>query len=196
MSTSSAKPSKTVESSTPGRHSCTPGQASIEILVYVGFFLLVFVIINLFFILQVSQDISQRQYVLAQSSAAQVAEDLQLALAAGPGFAYNFSIPASIGGKPYSINITNASSIYVQVDQSSTLAPSPSPSRFFFPFGIRSVSLGCSAPNSDCPGNRVFSYTAVSGQSVREIGFNASKGWIYINNTYNATTGLPQLILS
>ncbi len=172
---------------TPGLSS-SRGQAAIEIMVYVGFFLMVFVVINLFFILQVSQDISQRQYTLSQSSAAQVAEDLQMALSAGPGFSYNFSIPTSISGRSYSVNITNSSSIYVQVEG----GPGGAPSRIYFPLGLRSIKLG-SCP--DCIGNGQWTYSTVSGQPVREIGINASKGWMQVNNTLGAD-GYPQLVVS
>ncbi len=148
-------------------------QAAVEILTYMSFFLLVFVIISLSIISQVGQDISQREFSLSRSIAAQVADFVQLAMLAGPGFDATFQIPTKINGKPYSLNLTDGGSIYVYLD------PGALPVRqFYFPSAMRNVSQGCS--DIACPGNGYFSYVDSQGALHHAVGINASKGWIRI----------------
>ncbi len=146
-------------------------QAAVEILTYVGFFLLIFVVLSISIISQVGQDISQREFTLSRSIAAQVADDVQLALLAGPGFDATFPLPAKIDGKPYTLNLTDGGSIYVFLDPGTIQSK-----QFYFPSGMRNVSQGC--PPVQCPGNGYFSYTDSQGALRHAVGINASKGSI------------------
>ncbi|MDE1798042.1 MAG: hypothetical protein KGH63_01390 [Candidatus Micrarchaeota archaeon] len=118
------------------------GQAAVEVLVYVGFFLLVFVVVSLFFVLQVGQDISQRQYRLAQSTAGQVSDDLQLALQAGPGFNASFILPPRINGFTYAARFYKTS-MYIELD-------SNPPTRFYYPIGVDADPLNPLASSLTC----------------------------------------------
>ena len=171
------------------------GQSSVEVLVYLGFFMLMFVSLSLLFLSQVHQDISQREMQLSQSVAAQVAQSVDLALLAGPGFNATFPIPESISGRPYSINFTDDGSLYIYIDRGE-LSP---PQVFYFPLSTRSIVLGCidlpRSPASPCPGNQMHPYIDVQGRPRMEWGVNASKGTLNIENVLD-TSGASILKVS
>ncbi len=166
------------------------GQAAVEVLVYVGFFLLIFVVINLFFILQVSGDISQRQYALAQTTAGQLSDDLQMALLAGPGFNASFLLPSNINGHRYVAQFYK-SSLYVIVDS----APVPGvgdassyATRLYYPLGTSNVKLKCLKPTAGCFGENIAYGPAV----YQQYDFTAASGRIRIVNAPDSE-GQPQL---
>lgn len=158
------------------------GQSSVEVLVYLGFFMLMFVSLSILFLSQVHQDISRREAQLSQSVASQVAQSVDLVLLAGPGFDATFPIPEAINGRPYSLNFTDAGSLYVYIDQG---AQNP-PQVFYFPLSTRSIILGCVDPFHDsaspCKGNQQHPYLDAQGYWRMEWGVNASKGMIRIEN--------------
>ncbi len=159
------------------------GQSSVEVLVYLGFFMLMFVSLSILFLSQVHQDISRRETQLSQSVASQVAQSVDLALLAGPGFNATFPIPSSIGGRPYSLNFTDGGSLYVYIDQGA-LSP---PQVFYFPLSTRNIQLGCADQNhnpaSPCPGNQYSGYYFdAQGNPRQEWGVNASRGTLHIEN--------------
>lgn len=168
-------------------------QSSVEVLIYVSFFILVFVLLNLSFVLQVSQEISQRQFLLAQSSAAQIAQYADLALAAGPGFEARFSIPTAIQGRPYTLHFTDSGSLYVVVAP----ARGESALQMYFPLSLRNIALSCTDPPATgtlCPGNYRNSYVDASGSARNEWVVDARKGTLRVQNVLDAR-GYPQLMV-
>jgi hypothetical protein len=156
------------------------------VLVYVGFFLLIFVVINLFFILQVSQDIRQRQYALAEAVGGQVADDMQLALQAGPGFNATFILPPKINGQPYVVQFYK-SSIYVIVES----APVPGlsgggyDSRFFYPLGTSNVVFSPNCPIANC------TEVTYGAAIYHQYNMTAADGKMRVQNVM--VNGYPQL---
>ncbi len=171
------------------------GQSSVEVMVYLGFFMLMFVSLSILFLSQVHQDISNREMQASQSVASQVAQSVDLALLAGIGFNATFPVPETISGRPYSLNFTDAGSLYVYIDQGA-LNP---PQVFYFPLSTRNIKLGCTDPTHDpsspCPGNQQSSYQDVQGNWRTEWGVNASKGTLHIETIPDAT-GAPLLEVS
>ena len=165
------------------------GQSSVEVLVYLGFFMLLFVSLSVVFLSQVNQDVVLRQTRLSQATAAQVAQSVDIALLAGPGFNATFPIPTQIGGRNYSINFTNAGSLYIYINNGANAAPQV----FFFPLSTRNISLSCVNPNAACLGNIQYTYTDVRGMTRTEWGVNATKGTIRIENVLDPVTGAPSL---
>ena len=165
------------------------GQSSVEVLVYLGFFMLMFVSLSLVFVTQVNSDIVIRQSRLSQATAAQVAQSVDIALLAGPGFNATFPIPTQIGGHNYSINFTNAGSLYIDISNGAGAVPQV----FFFPLSTRTISLSCVSPNAACIGNAMQTYTDIQGHPRIEWGVNATKGTIHIENVLDPKTGAPAL---
>lgn len=167
----------------PARHVSVRGQSSVEVMVYLGFFMLVFVSLSILFLSQVHQDISRREAQLSQSVASQVAQSVDISLLAGPGFNATFPIPQAIGGRPYSLNFTDAGSLYVYIDQGEN-----NPSQvFYFPLSTRNIQLGCEDPDPLCPGNQRSAYFDVQGNWRHEWGVNASKGTLHIENVLDSS---------
>ncbi len=162
------------------------GQSSVEVMVYLGFFMLMFVSLSILFLSQVHQDISQREIQASQSIASQVAQNVDLALLAGIGFNATFPIPENINGRQYSLNFTNSSSLYVYIDQ----GPLSAPEVFYFPLSTRNIRLGCFDPDPLCPGNQQSTYTDVQGNLRQEWGVNASKGTLHIETVQDASGAL------
>ncbi|MCL6088692.1 MAG: hypothetical protein M1530_00825 [Candidatus Marsarchaeota archaeon] len=172
-------------------------QAAVEVLVYLGFFLLVFVSLSLMFMLQINQDIVQREYMLSRQLAAQVAVEVDMALEAGPGFNATFPVPAQVAGQPYALVFTDAGSLYVQVAPGRTQSV---PSLFYFPISTRRISLGCADPNDDpdspCPGNKMNTYEDTSHQSRTEWRVNVSDGTLTVANIADPSSGASILQVS
>ena len=83
-------------------------QASVEMLAYLAFFLLVFVVtISTFFFLQ-SQETARAENAYAQQIAYSFADSIQRAFMAGPGFSQSVAIPPTLLGKPYSLAISHS----------------------------------------------------------------------------------------
>jgi hypothetical protein len=172
-------------------------QAAVEVLVYLGFFLLVFVSLSMMFMLQINQDIVQREYMLSREIAAQVAVEVDMALEAGPGFNATFPVPAQVAGQPYALVFTDAGSLYVQVAPSRTQSV---PSLFYFPLSTRRISLGCANqnddPNSPCPGNKMSTYEDTSHRSRTEWRVNVSDGTLTVANIADPASGASILQVS
>ena len=176
-------------------------QAAVEVLVYLGFFLLVFVSLSMMFMLQINQDIVQREYMLSRQLAAQVAGEVDMAIEAGPGFNATFPVPAQVAGQPYALVFTDAGSLYVQVAPSRTQSV---PSLFYFPISTRRISLGCANPNDDpdspCYGNKMSTYrdsnTDRTGLLRTEWRVNVSDGTLTVANVADPSSGASILQVS
>ncbi len=159
------------------------GQAAIEVLVYMGFFMLIFVSMSVMFLTQINQDVVQREYQLSQSIAGQIADDVMTAQLAGPGFNATFPVPGKISGRNYMLNFSNQGWLYV------TLEPTKSggyPTVFLFPLSTRSIKLGCdgTATPLDCPGN---GEKTLALHTYRWV--NTSDGFLHVENVGNSTSG-------
>lgn len=152
-------------------------QAALEVLFYIGLFLLLFTVMGLLLSLQIGADARQMEYTMARSAAGQAADLFELGLLAGPGFDGNFTLSPTIAGRPYELWVTNSSSVYVATfNRDGSLSD-----QFYYPLSTRRVELGC-APGVDCPqGDSVLVYTS-GGQRLTRITLNASKGWVRIVN--------------
>ncbi len=173
------------------------GQAAVEVLVYLGFFLLVFVSLSMMFMLQINQDIIQREYLLSRQVAAQVAVEVDMALEAGPGFNATFPVPTQVAGQPYALVFTDAGSLYVQVAPGRAQSV---PSLFYFPLSTRRIALGCAEPDEACPGNRMGTYrdsnTDRTGLLRTEWRVNVSDGTLSIANIADPASGASILQVS
>ncbi|MFA5108058.1 MAG: hypothetical protein WC492_00825 [Candidatus Micrarchaeia archaeon] len=153
------------------------GQASVEIMVYLGFFMLMFVFFSLFIISDFNNEVQQRKFLMAKETANQIADYANFVLEAGPGTAANFSIPSNINGKDYNLTFTSSGWMYVNVQDDDVGMIS-----FPHPIGYKNYRMGC-LHEPQCPKNfertyvdlfapyTVYSIYVVDGQ----------KGWLYLN---------------
>jgi len=153
------------------------GQASAELMVYIAFFMLIFVVFLLFMLSDFNTDISRRQFIYTKATADQVGDYAAFAIAAGPGFSANFSIPTHISGKEYAIRFVSSGWMYIDINDDRRGLTS-----YAYPLGFANFSLGCS-PSSQCPQNSQRKYTAVDGALYEETKISPAKGWIFFNHT-------------
>lgn len=172
------------------------GQAAVEVLVYLGFFLLVFVSLSTMLMLQLGQDITQREYMLSQEIASQISSYIDIALAAGPGFNATFDLPPQITGQDYIINFTDAGSVYIHVEKGRYAEPAI----FAFPLSTRKIELGCQNQNDDpslpCYGNKNGTYVDSLSATRTYWQVNVSDGNITIANIADPKTGASILQVS
>jgi hypothetical protein len=170
------------------------GQAAVEVLIYMGFFMLIFVSLLVLFLLQVNQDVVQRQQLLSQSTAAQVAQDVELAMLAGPGFNATFPIPDRIGGQPYELYFNDAGYMYINITNSNPAAPVKT---FYFPLSTRRFELAaCISPDPVvCSENTVSSYIDFDGQPRMAWKVGTADGLLHIEHAVDAN-GLTILRVS
>jgi len=155
-------------------------QASAELMVYLAFFMLIFVVFLLFMLSDFNSDISRRQFIYTKATADQVGDYAAFAIAAGPGFSANFSIPTHISGKEYSIRLVSSGWMYVDIDDEVR-----GPTSYSYPLGFSNFSLGCS-PSSQCTQNSHRRYISVEGIPYEETKISPAKGWIFFNHTRDA----------
>jgi hypothetical protein len=160
------------------------GQSSVEVMVYIGFFLLLFVSFSMFMLMQLNNDIHNREYYLAGQVAGQVADYARLAVDGGDGFSASFKIPNNIDGKPYNITFRNSGWIYVEVIDPEAITPAVYP----YPLGFRNVSLLClEDPVIDCmSGEYTYQYP---GTDTIESYVNPSGGRLNFRFEKNETSG-------
>lgn len=164
------------------------GQSSIEVMVYIGFFLLLFVSFSMFMLLQLNNDIQNREYYLAGQIAGQIADYARLAVDGGDGFEGRFQIPDNINGKPYNITFRNSGWIYVEILDDEAITPVVFP----YPLGFRNVSLLCTVdPNIDCAdGEYIHNYP---NTDTVEAYYNPSRGHIMFEFDRNESSGQQTL---
>ncbi|VVB56926.1 Uncharacterised protein [uncultured archaeon] len=160
------------------------GQAAIEVLVYMGFFMLVFVSLSVMFLSQIGQDVVQREYRLSQSVSAQIADDVNTAQLAGPGFNATFPVPRQISGRNYSLNFSDRGVLSVQL---APTRPDWPPTVFTFPLSTRNLRLGCNgAGNPACPGNGMVTQ-AYGGVLRTSWWVDTTDGTLQVANVGNET---------
>ena len=164
------------------------GQAAIEVLVYMGFFMLVFVSLSVMFLSQIGQDVVQREYRLSQSISAQIADDVDTAQLAGPGFNATFPVPRQISRRNYMLNFSDQGVLAVELESPQLGQP---PTVFAFPLSTRSIRLGCDGAYSpDCPGNgHVSGLPGSDGRPHAYWWVNVSDGTMQVANMANASGG-------
>lgn len=154
--------------------SCQHAQASVELLSYAAFFMLVFVAaVSVFFQIQ-GQEMARAESAYAQQVAYGFADNIRTAFVAGSGFEETISLPTNILGKPYTLSVTTYQTptqketgfVYVDWRGQSGMASYSAPT-------IAGRYTYVSDPDA-------VSYDASSSRIV----INASKGFpIKINNT-------------
>ncbi|HQT45378.1 MAG TPA: hypothetical protein PLO51_05340 [Candidatus Micrarchaeota archaeon] len=89
------------------------GQAALEFMSYMGFFMILFVITVLMFADQQTAEISNNKMMLAQETANQMADRINFVLNGGDGFAAKFEVPETILTQKYTMRIYGGN--YTQV---------------------------------------------------------------------------------
>jgi len=166
------------------------GQAAIEVLVYMGFFMMIFVSLSVMFLSQINQDVVQREYRLSQSIAAQIADDVNTAQLAGPGFNATFPIPRQISGRNYFLNFSDQGILSIQLQpKGKDLAFTQyNVTTFTFPLSTRNIRLGCAGPNPACPGNGQVSGLPGYDLALHSYWWvNASRGTLGVANIANSS---------
>ena len=85
-------------------------QASVEMLSYLAFFLVVFVAAMSTFLFLQSQETARAENAYAREIAYSFSDSIQRAFMAGDGFSQNVAIPPTLLGKQYLIAVSHASS--------------------------------------------------------------------------------------
>lgn len=167
------------------------GQAAVEVLIYMGFFMLVFVSLTVLFLMQVNQDVVRRQQQVSRSVAEQVAQDVELATLGGPGFNATFPISDRIAGQPYELYFNDAGYMYINLTNSN---PDAAPVMFYFPLSTRRFELGC-VNVAECPDNLMYTYTDFDGKSRTAWRVGTSDGTLHIEHAVD-DSGLTILRVS
>lgn len=159
-------------------------QAAIEVLIYLGFFMLVFVSLTVLFLMQVNQDVIRRQQQVSNAVAEQVAQDVEIAILGGPGFNATFPIPDRIAGQQYELYFNDAGYMYINLTNSNPDAP---PVMFYFPLSTRRIEMasGCDS-RSNCNGNQFFQYKATDGSLRKAWMVNTKDGTLHIEHATDA----------
>ncbi|MFH0927226.1 MAG: hypothetical protein V1822_01480 [Candidatus Micrarchaeota archaeon] len=161
------------------------GQVSMEVMAYLGFFMLVFVAVLIFLLSGFNTDISKREFVLAKQTAGQIADDTQFIAKAGPGFWANFSVPQRINGRTYIARFVSSGRLYIDVDD-------PSGMSFSYPIAVSNIRPGWSGTDN-LPNNKYSTYIDSDGIEREAVVVDASKGWIAFN--YTNTAQGPQILV-
>lgn len=152
-------------------------QAAVEAMVYIGLFLFITVFFSIILLNQQAQDLRSRQYRLGSEIAGQIADAIELAALAGPGFNANFTLPPSVLGRQYSANLTTSGSLYITVLGDSSFFGG-SDNRFYYPLGRGNFDVNTSIPGN---GKEINNYQGAGGLLYRAFWFNTSRGYVVIS---------------
>ena len=145
-----------------------------EVMVYIGFFMLIFVFVLISMLSDFNADINRRQFTLAKQTAGQIEDYTQFISKAGPGYWANFSIPKRINGQPYIIRFANSGWLYVEVENEQGMS-------FSYPIAHTNIELDYDSRLSE---NGQTLYLPTPDNSyTRLVHIGASKGWISFNHT-------------
>lgn len=89
------------------------GQAAIEFFVYIGFFLLIFVVASVIFISQQSYELKEKEFLFVKETAGQFADYVNFAVSAGDGYSGTFSFPETIFEGKYDVKFGSEGYIYI-----------------------------------------------------------------------------------
>ena len=161
------------------------GQAAVEVLIYMGFFMMIFVSFTVILLVQVNQDVARRQQQVSQSVADQVGQDVDLAILAGPGFNATFPIPDHIAGQPYELYFNDAGYMYLNLTNSN---PAAYPVMFYYPLSTRRIELACDGATNPqtCPNNAKIPYIDFDGKSRTEWKVDTSDGTLHLEHAVDA----------
>jgi len=161
------------------------------VLIYLGFFMLVFVSLTVLFLMQVNQDVVRRQQQVSRSVAEQIAQNVELATLGGPGFNATFPIADRISGQPYELYFNDAGYMYINITNEN---PAASPVMFYFPLSTRRFELGCfNVP--ECPDNAMYVYTDFDGRGRTAWKVGTADGTLHIEHVADSS-GLTILRVS
>ena len=149
-----------------------------EIMVYLGFFMLVFVFVLMFLLSDFNSDINRREYILAKQTAGQISDYTEFISNAGVGYWANFSVPQRISGKAYVVKFVSSGWLYVVTQNDEGLS-------FAYPTGHANIRQGWDSTDY-LPNNKYKNYTDTEGILRHEVTVDASKGWIAFNYTTDA----------
>lgn len=92
---------------------CSKGQVAVEFFVYVGFFLLMFVVITMVFVNQQASELNGKEMLFVKETAAGFADYVNFAVAAGDGYSGTFSFPTKILEGDYDVRFGKNGYIYL-----------------------------------------------------------------------------------
>ncbi|MFH1306254.1 MAG: hypothetical protein ABIH83_01175 [Candidatus Micrarchaeota archaeon] len=95
---------------------CKKAQVSMEVMIYIAFFMLMFVFFTLFIISSFNADIQKREFMLARATVNQVGDYAKFVLDGGPGFSAKFNIQEEVNGEPYRLRFVSSGWIYADVE--------------------------------------------------------------------------------
>jgi len=173
---------KTIEAiaATAGRQKTAKrAQVAMEVMVYLGFFMLVFVFVLLFMLPGFNADVNKREFIFARETAGQIADYSQFIIKAGPGYWANFTMAQKINGREYNATFVSSGWLYIDLADSDGMG-------FAYPLAVSNIRAGPGAEEkvySDTDG--IIRYAAV----VR-----SHKGWIAFN--YTDTPNGPVILVN
>ncbi len=152
-----------------------------EVMVYMGFFMLMSAFVIMFLLSEFNSDINRREYMLAGQTAGQIDDNVQFVMMAGPGFWANFSIPTKILSNNYKVRFVSSGWLYVDVFDWDT--KNRGDLAIFYPTALSNIRPGWDA--SEGLVNSYSTYIDSDGLLRHEVVIDASKGWIFLNHTQN-----------
>lgn len=148
------------------------GQIAMEVLAYIGFLVLVFVLFSFYLLLNFNSEIKNRQYLLIREQTEQIAQYFLFVLNSGPGTTLKVEIPSSsLFSDPASLIITNNGWIYFITGSTDSET-----AWFSYSIGFR---------NFTCSRNQPLSLPPSCFREQNSIKVDLSKGWIFLNYTSN-----------
>lgn len=151
------------------------GQVAMEVMAYMGFFMLVFMVVLLFLLSDFNADITRREFILAKQTAGQLVDYTDFIAKAGPGYWANFSVPERINGRTYNASFVSSGWLYIAVDNSDGMS-------FSYPTGLSNIRDG-RVSGDYLPKNNEITYTDSDNILRTKVTVDTSKGWIFFNYT-------------
>ncbi|MEM4633922.1 MAG: hypothetical protein QW275_02085 [Candidatus Anstonellaceae archaeon] len=148
-------------------------QAAVEMLSYGIFFLLVFVIATAVFLHLQAQEISRAENAYAQQLAYQLADQINIAFVAGPGFWHTVRVPPDLLGKQYRLIVSRAYGQQAQYETGFVYVDwNGGKSSVSAPTVTSAFSIGASGPGIGYSGQFVEINSTVSCLNISNIAGN------------------------
>ncbi len=158
------------------------GQVAVEFLMLAGFLLLVFTVMLAYFASLQGTEIDGREYALGREVAALVADEVHLAVVAGPGYESVFSVPPLVAGTyPYDLKLTNKdafSAAYAEINWTK----SGKQFEYSIPLASRKLCAENEKPGGGCtPASVIDDNTPYNvADKTKPLHISNNGEWIYV----------------
>jgi uncharacterized protein (UPF0333 family) len=155
--------------------SASKGQVAVEFFIYVGFFLLVFVVTTTVFINEQAYELKEKELLFVKETAAQFADYVNFAISAGDGYKGTFSFPTKIFEGDYDVKFGKNGYIYINWTKENE--------GFDYVYATNSGDYEMAVGAGSCVQTEGGTGRVNVDESIGEFTLINDKGVIYINQT-------------